>query len=375
MAFNGAFRRALESVGLLKRSSLSKSLDADDAGQTTPATRDGLPQDGPPQVGSRQERPNTAKVMPGEFVDRAYSNAAGTRAYKLYVPRSYAGQPMPLLVMLHGCTQDPDDFAAGTRMNQLADNQGFLVVYPAQSSAANDAKCWNWFTENNQVRERGEPSLIAGITREVASEYAVDPRRIYVAGISAGAAMAVILGVTYPDLYAAVGAHSGLPYGAAHSAFSAFAAMQGNRASQAGGSSRSGRRSQRLTAARPSIPTIVFHGDHDTTVNAGNGSEIVEQAVARAAAEYGPLQKTVQERASANGRDYTATTYQAGPARPFVEQWVLHGARHTWSGGSSAGSYTDETGPDASAEMVRFFLNASSAIARSQPAPPAAPGR
>lgn len=338
MAFEGALRRALESAGLLKRRSFAKPLETNG---DDPATH---------------SHPDVAKAMPGEFVERSYSNTAGTRAYKLYLPKNYADAPMPLVVMLHGCTQTPDEFAAGTRMNQLADQHGFLVVYPAQSTAANDGKCWNWFTEINQVRDRGEPSLIAGITREVASDYAVDQRRIYVAGISAGAAMAVILGATYPDLYAAVGAHSGLPFGAAHSAFSAFAAMQGNRGTLTGTRGHPGRRSQRLTAARPSIPTIVFHGDHDTIVNAGNGAQIVDQAVALAAAEHGPLQKAVRERASANGRDYTTTEYHAQSASPLVEHWVLHGARHAWSGGSPDGSYIDETGPDASAEMVRFFL-------------------
>jgi poly(hydroxyalkanoate) depolymerase family esterase len=334
MAFRGTVRRALETVRLLKRSAEKKTRHAE------------------------------IDAMPGKFVDGSYSNAAGTRTYKLYVPKNYAGKPMPLLVMLHGCTQDPDDFAAGTRMNSLADRHGFLVVYPAQSTAANDGKCWNWFTEKNQVRDRGEPSIIAGITREVAARYAVDERRIYVAGMSAGAAMAVIMGATYPDLYAAVGAHSGLPYRAAHSAFSAFAAMQGNGASPADSPSPPGRRS---------IPTIVFHGDHDAMVNAGNGADIVDQAVSLAAAEYGPLQKTVGERSSANGRDYTTTVYRAAPANPLVEQWVLHGARHAWSGGSPEGSYTDETGPDASAEMVRFFLSASSTTERSRPVPRAAP--
>jgi poly(hydroxyalkanoate) depolymerase family esterase len=349
MAFNGALRRALESVGLLKRSSVAKTRESDGEDPVTQT--------------ARAESPH-ARAKPGDFADRSYSNAAGTRTYKLYIPKNYAGKPMPLLVMLHGCTQDPDDFAAGTRMNQLADSQGFLVVYPAQSAAANDGKCWNWFTAKNQTRDRGEPSLIAGITREVAAEYAVDQRRIFVAGMSAGAAMAVILGATYPDLYAAVGAHSGLPYRAAHSAFSAFAAMQGNRKSPSKSPASSGRRS---------IPTIVFHGDHDTMVNAGNGAEIVDQAVSLATAEYGPLQKAIGERTCENGRDYTRTVYGAAPANPLVEQWLLHGARHAWSGGSAEGSYTDETGPDASAEMVRFFLNASSATARSRPAPRVAP--
>ena len=302
-----------------------------------------------------------ATVGPGQFATGSYSNPAGTRTYKLYVPRDHDSRRVPLLVMLHGCKQDPDDFAAGTRMNELADRDGFLVVYPAQLAAANGAKCWNWFRERDQMRDRGEPSLIAGIAREVAAAYGIDERRIFVAGLSAGAAMAVILGATYPDLFAAVGVHSGLPYGAAHNVSSAFAAMQG-RSTAAFGKASLGRRPGRPTAPTRSIPTIVFHGDNDTTVNAINGSRIIEQAVSLAAGHWGAPKKTVQERTAANGREYTTTTYRGFRRIPIIEHWLLHGAGHAWSGGSSAGSYTDETGPDASAEMVRFFLGQRASI-------------
>jgi poly(hydroxyalkanoate) depolymerase family esterase len=171
--------------------------------------------------------PETA--TPGEFVTRQFRNHAGVRAYKLYVPRSDPGERMPLIVMLHGCTQSPDDFAAGTQMNALAEQHRFIVAYPEQAANANGSKCWNWFRAEDQTRDRGEPSLIAGITREIAATHPVDPRRIFVAGLSAGASMAIILGETYPELYAGVGAHSGLPYGAAHDMPSAFAAMAGGR--------------------------------------------------------------------------------------------------------------------------------------------------
>jgi len=298
----------------------------------------------------------TVKARPGQFAERSYSNPAGTRAYKVYVPRNYGRARVPLLVMLHGCTQNPDDFAAGTHMNELADLDGFLVVYPAQLAAANGANCWNWFHERDQMRDRGEPSLIAGITREVAATYGVDGERIYVAGLSAGAAMAVILGATYPDLFAAVGAHSGLPYGAAHNVPSAFAAMQG-RGTAAFGKPSLGRRPGHPVAPVRSIPTIVFHGDSDTTVNAINGSRIVEQALALAADHRGALKKSVQARSAANGREYTTTIYRSPRKIAVIEHWVLHGAGHAWSGGSPEGTYTDATGPDASAEMVRFFLS------------------
>jgi poly(hydroxyalkanoate) depolymerase family esterase len=297
-----------------------------------------------------------AREQSGRFVSRSYSNAAGTRTYKLYIPDCSTVKPMPLIVMLHGCTQDPDDFATGTRMNRLADKEGFLVVYPAQSASANGAKCWNWFDPTHQVTDRGEPSLIAGMTRAVASIYPVDDKRIFVAGLSAGAAMAVILGATYPDLYAAVGAHSGLPRGAADDLLSAFAAMRGSAGSRSGGGS-SGQASRPPAARMRATPTIVFHGDEDTTVNALNGSAIVSQAIVLATELGGPLSKVVQERNFANGREYTATIYRDSARRPHIEEWIVHGAGHAWSGGSADGSYTDVTGPDASAEMLRFFLS------------------
>ncbi len=326
MGLSRTIRRALKSAGLLKRSY------SDAQASQGRSQIDGL---------SPGSQPVIARALPGQFVERSYSNSAGTRTYKLYVPQSYDGKAMPLIVMLHGCTQSPDDFAAGTRMNQLADRYGFLVVYPAQSPAANGMRCWNWFSENDQRRDRGEPSLIAGITRQVASDYSVDGAQIFIAGLSAGGAMAVILGATYPELFAAVGVHSGLPYGAAHSAASTFAAMRGEGAPPAG---------------THAVPTIVFHGDKDATVSPSNGLIIADQAVANAAATHGPLASSGPERHRVNGREFTATTHQAASAQPIVEHWSVHGAGHAWSGGSSAGSFTDQSGPDASAEMIRFFL-------------------
>ncbi|MDP3135804.1 MAG: PHB depolymerase family esterase [Burkholderiaceae bacterium] len=292
------------------------------------------------------------QVRPGEFVSRSFTNHAGTRAYKLYVPASYSaqlGERVPVVVMLHGCTQSPDDFAAGTQMNALAEQRGFLVVYPAQAANANGSKCWNWFRSEDQDRDRGEPSLIAGITREVVASYHVDERRVFVAGLSSGAAMAVILGATYPDIYAAIGAHSGLPYGAAHDMVSAFGAMKGGK----GMPNRTGSDTSRAAGAR-GVPTIVFHGDRDPTVNARNGTEIVEQAI-RGYTDEARLQASMRQGATAGGSKYSHTVYADAANQPVVEQWVLHGAGHAWSGGSPQGSYTDQGGPDASAEMIRFF--------------------
>ena len=284
---------------------------------------------------------------PGEFLSCSFANAAGTRAYKVYVPASHAigsDIAMPLVVMLHGCTQSPDDFAAGTRMNALADEHGFVVVYPAQSAGANGSKCWNWFRSEDQCRDLGEPSIVAGITREVASRYGVDEQRIFVAGMSAGAAMAVILGTTYPDLFAAVGAHSGLAYQAAHDMPSAFGAMHG-RATSTG-----------APHTATTVPTIVFHGDADRTVQVRNGRAIIEQVVG-SLSDRSSLRVDVQPGIAASGARYKRTTYADATDRVVAEEWLLHGAAHAWSGGSAAGSYTDARGPDASAEMIRFFLS------------------
>lgn len=289
----------------------------------------------------------------GRFSTHTFSNDAGTRSYKLYVPAGHAASRharVPLIVMLHGCTQTADDFAIGTQMNSLADEQGFLVVYPEQAANANGSHCWNWFRAEDQLRDAGEPSLIAGITREVAAAHGVDPGRIFVGGLSAGASMAVILGVTYPDLYAAVGAHSGLPYAAAHDMGSAFAAMQsGSPATRvhtwphAPGTT--GGESSALT-----VPTIVFHGDHDPTVADRNGAQIVEQAT------LGRDLEAVVEHGGWRDRHFSRTIHRDRSGRHVVEHWVIRGAGHTWSGGNPRGSFTDASGPDASAEMIRFFL-------------------
>ena len=280
------------------------------------------------------------------FFNRSHTGPAGIRAYKLYVPTTAPDQPMPLIVMLHGCKQNPDDFAAGTRMNALAERHGFLVAYPAQSANANGSNCWNWFRPADQARNGGEPEILAGIVRDVIAAEAVDAERVFVAGLSAGAAMAVILGHTHPELFKAVGAHSGLPHGAANNVGSAFAAMHGSYAFT---------KSAAVPAARVRVPTIVFQGDQDSTVVAANAAAIVEQAVAAGNGEA-QLHASELARARADGRDYTRTLHADAAGRTHVELWLLHGGGHAWSGGDAAGSYTDASGPDASGEMVRFFL-------------------
>jgi poly(hydroxyalkanoate) depolymerase family esterase len=282
----------------------------------------------------------TAEMLPagGRFLECKFSNSAGTHSYKLYVPSRYSGQALPLVVMLHGCTQNPDDFAAGTRMNILAEARGFLVVYPRQPQSANMQKCWNWFSPENQQRDSGEASLIAGITRQVIEEYKAEPGRIYVAGLSAVGAAAAIMAATYPDLFAAVGVHSGLACGAATDMGSAFMAM-------------SGRGKLRASTKPTLVPTIIFHGDADRTVNPLNGEQVALQASA------GVMLTKTESQGHTGGIAYTRIVERDAAGNEVIERWVLHQAGHAWSGGSASGSYTDTNGPDASQEMIRFFLS------------------
>ncbi|MBC7415721.1 MAG: PHB depolymerase family esterase [Herminiimonas sp.] len=282
-----------------------------------------------------------------QYIAGSYTNAAGTRPYKLYIPAGYGGQSLPLVVMLHGCTQDPDDFARGTQMNGAAERHQCLVLYPQQPQSANSSKCWNWFNAGDQQRDGGEPSIISDMTREVASRYHCDMQQIYIAGLSAGGAMAAIMGTVYPDLYAGVGVHSGLPYGSASDLPSALAAM---RSGMSGTPAR-----VRTGNAQPvfkGIPVIVFHGDADHTVNARNGEQVI---TSNAPPQDGSFSQTRTEGSVVNGHAYTRTVQQDGSGNPVAEHWLVHGFGHAWSGGDAGGSFTDAKGPDATGEMMRFF--------------------
>jgi poly(hydroxyalkanoate) depolymerase family esterase len=283
-----------------------------------------------------------------KFRKGSYTNHAGTRAYKLFIPSGYRGQPLPLIVMLHGCTQNPDDAAAGTRLNALAEAELFFVLYPAQTVSANPNRCWNWFQPAHQHRGSGEPSIIAGITSEVVSKYGLDLRRVYVAGMSAGGAMAAIMGNEYPDLYAAVGVHSGLPYGAARDLQSAFSVMHGG----AGNVQQSANRF--APAVERIVPTIVFHGDKDKTVHPLNGHRVLAQNLDVEGSASDP-HVAVNRGQVPEGRAYTRFVYRDRRGQAVMEYWLIHGAGHAWSGGSPDGSYTDPKGPDASREMFNFF--------------------
>jgi poly(hydroxyalkanoate) depolymerase family esterase len=300
----------------------------------------------------RRPPPSTSDIVPKgrRLIEGSFSNAAGSRTYKLFIPSRYQGQPLPLVIMLHGCTQSPDDFAAGTRMNFLAEEQNCFVAYPEQPSVANQAKCWNWFRPSDQQRGGGEPSLIAGITRQILQDYSIDRKRIYVGGLSAGGAAAAIMGAMYADLYAAVGIHSGLACGAASDLPSAFVAM------------RQGRGSEAKADGGPPVPTIVFHGDRDTTVHPNNGDRILQQSAKARSSTTKVLRGRVP-----HGHGYTRTILTDTGGRVISEHWIIHGAGHAWSGGSPAGSYTDPRGPDATREMLRFFLEHSLRINRASP--------
>lgn len=283
--------------------------------------------------------PGESSATQGDFFTAgSFRNSAGQRAYKLYVPPGVNGQARPLVVMLHGCTQDADDFAAGTAMNEAAREQGFFVLYPVQPRETNPQKCWNWFKHNHQQAGKGEPSILADMTRHVIAEYGIDTRRVYVAGLSAGGAMAAILADTYPQLYAAAGVHSGLAAGAAKDLPSALSAMKGIGVRPGAASS-------------TPVPTIVFHGDRDATVHPANAGAVV-------AASAGADARVQSQRVSGanQGRDSTKRVYTNAQGKVVAEYWEVHGAGHAWAGGSPKGSYTDLSGPDATQEMLRFFF-------------------
>jgi poly(hydroxyalkanoate) depolymerase family esterase len=325
----------IKATQLTRAGRLKEALSVIRSAVGAPAARQGpQPRERPEDFTRRATGPKPAPTQGGRFESRQYSSGEGQRGYKLYIPGAVRGRDVKLIVMLHGCTQDPDDFATGTRMNDIAAAEGFLVAYPAQSAAANMQRCWNWFNPADQHRGSGEPAIIAGITRAVAAEFGVKPGQIFAAGLSAGGAMAATLGATYPDLFAAIGVHSGLACGAATDMASAFSAMR-----RGGGVS---------AAPAAPIPTIVFHGTADHTVNPINADQVVTRA------QTGGFTETVIE-GEAGGLRYTRSV-QTGPGGgPVTEKWLVHGAGHAWSGGNAAGSFASNAGPDASREMLRFF--------------------
>lgn len=282
--------------------------------------------------------PAEALVPGARFTPDRFECEAGGRDYLTYVPASAENGAKGMIVMLHGCTQTSADFATGTGMNALAEQHGLVIVYPQQSRRDNAQTCWNWFSRGDQQRGRGEPAILAGMAAKVAAAHGIAPANTYVAGLSAGAAMAVILGQAYPDVFAAVGAHSGLPHGAANDVASAFAAMSGAASGPA------------VDGLRPT-PTIIFQGSADHTVNPANSDRIASDLLGS-----GP-EMTLFDTSSGqkNGRSFVREATTTPEGTPLLEYWKIDGLGHAWSGGNKAGSYTDPQGPDASAEMVRFF--------------------
>lgn len=283
----------------------------------------------------RAAEPSPDMPRGAEFARLVHEGPAGRRAYRLYVPAAEAKGPRPLVVMLHGCTQNPEDFARGTRMNEVAEEANVLVAYPEQDRSANPNLCWNWFDPAHQDGGTGEPAIVAGIVEDIARRHAVDRRRIFAAGLSAGGAMAAILGSTRADLFAAVGIHSGLPHASARDVATALAVMRTGKAGANG--------------AMPRVPAIILHGARDTTVHPANGERI--------AGLDAPLHGSGERiTGTENGRDFTRTTLPGGGRTPPREHWRIEGLAHAWSGGDGAGSHADPAGPDASREMLRFFL-------------------
>jgi poly(hydroxyalkanoate) depolymerase family esterase len=293
-----------------------------------------------PRVVDPGIHPGLIDLLAGRHSWHTFENEAGSRRYRLYLPTGYhPNRPLPLVVLLHGCTQDPDDFARGTRFDRLADSAGVIVAYPEQTAAYNPQKCWNWYDPAHQGRGAGEPALIAGITRQLIAIHAVDPARVYIAGVSAGGAMAVNTAAAYPELYAAAGAHSAIPYRAATDVASAVSAMRS-------GPANPDALPAPFAAGVTPVPLIVFHGTSDPVVNAENGRRLADQW-----------------RRAVGAKDFTRHQVDGGGLRatrdvsgPFMELWLVEGLGHAWSGGSPEGTYTSAAGPDASREMLRFFL-------------------
>jgi len=281
------------------------------------------------------------EVFGDNFPSRSYRGEAGSLNYRLYIPTDYAKRDLALVLMLHGCTQNPEDFALGTQMNALADEFGLVVAYPHQPRSANSQGCWNWFDKRHQHRGAGEPAKLAGLAQRLAKEFGVAPERTFVAGLSAGGAMAEVLAATYPDVFEAVGVHSGLAYKSASDVPSAFAAMKGTAAVAP---------ALRVVATR-SCRKIIFHGGADGTVSPVNSQRILDEARGGADAL-----KQIDLDWEIEASRVTRTVLNDPAGRAVVEHWFVEGAGHAWFGGDARGSYTQSVGLDASRVMVRFFL-------------------
>lgn len=316
-----------------------------------------------------------AQAQTRNWISGSADNSAGSRNYKLWVPAGYdKRKPAPLVVMLHGCTQNPEDLAAISGMNAIAEKNSFLVVYPEQITEANPLRCWNWFDPKHQSRGAGEPSLLRSIVERLKGSFNVDARRIYVAGISAGAGMAVLMAAAYPDLFAGIGVVAGPEFKAATGMDSALIAMkqggpdprqQGHLAFQA--------ITENLGAEfRARMPVIVFHGTADPYVNVLHADQVIAQwAQTNDYLDDGKDNDSVKElpamtvqRVVPGGYSYSQSTYSDGLGRLLMEKWIVKDLGHAWSGGPGAGPFSDPKGPNASVEMWRFFNETTVTAAR-----------
>ena len=289
----------------------------------------------------------------GHRVEREFQGVAGSRRYAVWVPRDFDSRTeRPLVVVLHGCLQNAADIARGTRFDERADEDGFLVLYPEQPAVVVPAKCWRWYDAAHQSRDSaGEPALLAALTQKVATDYHVDRTRVYVAGISAGGAMAVNILAAYPEIFAAGAAHSALPYRAAVGVAHALAAMRTGviadsvmpeRVLMASGSRREPR------------PLLVLNGGKDQVVAPRNGDALTRQWTVAVQEWLGqPLDSVVVD-TTAGGRAARRVSYRAS-GRTWIEHWTILELGHAWSGGSSSGTYTDTAGPRATDLMAEFF--------------------
>lgn len=320
--------------------------------EQTPAANDSQRAEHPPQVINMPppQRPvgdidTPVPTRKASFTKHHFVFEADIYPYRLYIPSATtvdasADKRMPLVVLLHGCKQDALDFSNGTAMNALADKHHAMVLYPEQITRANAMRCWNWFEPGHQQAERGEPGMIAALTQSMLQKHGADPERVYIAGLSAGGAMAAVMAGLHPDVFAAVGVHSGLAAGAAHDVMSAFGAM------------RSGAKGSK----QPTLPTIIFHGTADKTVHPDNSQHITEAALAGLKAAGLQLVKTASSNSHNKGEKTERVVYSTEDGTPYIENWRIFDGAHAWSGGDAIGSYTDPDGPSASAAMLAFFL-------------------
>lgn len=289
------------------------------------------------------DAPKAAPTTPSSFSAGSFDFAHNQYAYRLFIPTRVDASPLPLVVLLHGCKQDSEDFAKGTAMNTLAERGKFMVLYPEQLRKSNTMGCWNWFDPVHQTRDQGEPAMIAELASLMVERHNADPSKVYVAGLSAGAAMAALVGQLYPERFAAVGMHSGLAPGAARNVASAFSAMSRGPAPTA-------------KTAAIGVPVILFQGTNDTTVAPGNADAIVQKELAFWASAGTKLTKTVSsENAAGTARTATQSTWKDSAGKPWVTLWSVDMGPHAWSGGDASGSFTDPKGPSASEVMLRFF--------------------